>query len=60
MKTNPKYEEEMKALKKDMNNVKLSKEEISTALAKNQDGFTADEIYKYSRPDSVNIGFFLL
>ncbi len=58
MKTTPKYEEEMKTLKKDMNNVKLNKEEISTALAKNPDGFTADEIYKYSRPDSVNINFF--
>lgn len=55
MKQNPKYEEELKNLKKDVNMVKLSKEELSASLAKTQESFTSDEIYKYSRPDSVNI-----
>ena len=40
-------------MKKDINGVKLSKEEMSTALSKSSNEFAPDEIYKYSRPDSV-------
>ena len=53
LKAPTKYEEELKSLKKDVNLVKLNKEELGPALAKTQESFTTDEIYKYSRPDSV-------
>lgn len=55
LKSSHKYEEELKNLKKDVNMVKLGKDELSSALAKTQDSFTTEEIYKYSRPDSVKI-----
>lgn len=55
LKSSHKYEEDLKNLKKDVNMVKLGKDELSSALAKTQDSFTTEEIYKYSRPDSVKI-----
>jgi len=59
LKAPPKYEEELKAMKKDVNLVKLSKEDLGAALAKTQESFTAEEIYKYSRPDSVRWNFLI-
>ena len=60
LKAPTKYEEELKSLKKDVNLVKLSKEELGPALAKTQESFTTDEIYKYSRPDSVIFFYYLV
>lgn len=58
LKSTHKYEDELKNLKKDVNMVKLGKDELSSALAKTQESFTTEEIYKYSRPDSVKLKFY--
>lgn len=66
LKSSPKYEEELKSLKKEINPVKLSKDELGLALSKTQENFSEEEIYQYSRADSVkykilfNFNFFNL
>ena len=45
------YSEQMKNLKKDVGQVTLSKEECATKAA--SEAFTQEEIYSYTRPDSV-------